>query len=203
MRQRTRAALPRDADPLTLNTQHSTLPAGAWAPLREPLFRALWIASVASYVGTWMHDVGASWLMTSLAPSPLMVALVQAATSLPVFLFALPAGALADVVDRRRLLLFTQAWMMVAAATLGALTVAGVTGPWLLLAFTFLLGTGGAMNGPAWQAVTPELVPRAEVPAAVALSGVGVNLARAVGPALGGFVVAAGGPGAAFLLNGV
>jgi MFS family permease len=150
-----------------------------------------------------MHDVGASWLMTSLAPSPLMVALVQAATSLPMFFFALPAGALADVVDRRRLLLFTQAWMLVTAATLGGLTVAGVTGPWLLLAFTFLMGTGGALNGPAWQAVTLEVVPRAELPAAVALGGVGVNLARAVGPALGGLVVAAQGPGAAFLLNAV
>ena len=173
----------------------------AWSPLRQPLFRALWIASVASNIGTWMHDVGGVWLMTSLTPSPIMVALMQTATSLPFFLLALPAGALADVVDRRRILLATQGWMMAAAAVLGALTLTGVTTPWWLLALTFALGLGAAMNAPAWQAITPELVPREEVPSAVALSGVGLNLARAVGPALGGFIVAAAGPSAVFLLN--
>jgi MFS family permease len=173
----------------------------AWSPLRQPLFRALWIASVASNIGTWMHDVGGVWLMTSLTPSPIMVALMQTATSLPFFLLALPAGALADVVDRRRLLLATQGWMMAAAAMVGALTLVGVTTPWWLLALTFALGLGAAMNAPAWQAITPELVPREEVPSAVALSGVGLNLARAVGPALGGFIVAAAGPSGVFLLN--
>src|ERR1051325_2434454 len=105
----------------------------AWTPLRQPVFRALWIASVASNIGTWMQNVGAAWLMTSLAPSPTMVALVQAATTVPVFLLALIAGALADVVDRRRLLLITQSWMLAAAALLGASTVMGATTPWLLL----------------------------------------------------------------------
>ena len=175
----------------------------AWSPLRQPLFRALWIASVASNIGTWMHDVGGVWLMTSLTPSPIMVALMQTATSLPFFLLALPAGALADVVDRRRLLLVTQGWMMAAAAVLGALTLAGVTTPWRLLVLTFALGLGAALNAPPWQAITPELVPREEVPSAVALSGVGLNLARAVGPALGGFIVAAAGPSAVFFLNAV
>ena len=173
----------------------------AWSPLRQPIFRALWVASVASNIGTWMHDVGAVWLMTSLTPSPILVALMQTATSLPFFFLALPAGALADVVDRRRILLATQGWMMAAAAVLGVLTLLGVTTAWSLLAWTFALGLGAAMTAPAWQAITPELVPRAEVPSAVALSGVGLNLARAVGPALGGFIVAAAGPSAVFLLN--
>ncbi len=156
----------------------------AWTPLRQPLFRALWIASVASNVGTWMQNVGGTWLMTSLTPSPLMVALMQTATSLPVFLVGLPAGALADIVDRRRLLLFWQGWMLVAAAGLGVLTLLGAVTPWLLLIFTFALGLGAAMNAPAWQAITPELVSRPELPAGVALNSVGFNIARAVGPAL-------------------
>jgi MFS family permease len=173
----------------------------AWSPLRQPLFRALWMAAVASNIGTWMHDVGGVWLMTSLSPSPIMVALMQTATSLPFFFLALPAGALADVVDRRRLLLVTQGWMMATAAVLAGVTLVGLTTPWSLLGLTFALGLGAAMNAPAWQAITPELVPRHELPSAVALSGVGLNLARAVGPAVGGFVVAAIGPSAVFLLN--
>jgi predicted MFS family arabinose efflux permease len=130
-----------------------------------------------------------------------MAALVQAATTLPVFLLALPAGALADVIDRRRLLLVAQGWMLAAAAALAAVTAAGVVTPWLLLALTFALGLGFALNAPAWQAVVPELVPQAEVPAAIALNGVSMNASRAVGPALGGVLVAAAGPVAAFLLN--
>jgi MFS family permease len=125
-----------------------------------------------------MHDVGGVWLMTSLMPSPITVALMQTATSLPFFLLALPAGALADVVDRRRLLLAMQGWMMAAAAVLGTLTLTGVTTPWSLLALTFALGLGAAMNAPAWQAITPELVPQEEVLSSVALNGVGLNLAR-------------------------
>jgi MFS family permease len=111
----------------------------------------LWIAAVASNVGTWMQNVGGVWLMTSLTPSPLMVALMQTATSLPVFLVGLPAGALADIVDRRWLLLFWQGWMLVAATALGVLTFLGATTPWLLLFLTFMLGLGSAMNAPAWQ----------------------------------------------------
>jgi MFS family permease len=176
-------------------------PGSAWGPLRQPLFRALWIASVASNIGTWMQNVGAAWLMTSLAPSPTMVALVQAATSLPVFIVGLPAGAIADLVDRRRLLLATQAWMLLAAIALGVLTMMGAMTSGLLLALTFALGLGAAMNGPAWQAITPELVGASELKAAVTLNGVGYNVARAVGPALGGIVVAAFGSGAVFILN--
>ncbi len=171
--------------------------------LREPVFRALWTANIFSNVGSWMQDVGASWLMTSLSASPLMIALVQAATTLPIFALALPAGALADVIDRRRLLIVTQTWMLLSAGTLGLLTALGLTGPWTLLALTFALGMGTALNAPAWQAIVPELVPRSEIQPALALNGIGINLARTVGPALGGLVIAAAGPGAVFLLNSV
>src|SRR5215472_5252108 len=175
----------------------------AWIPLRQRLFRTLWIASVASNVGTWMHEVGASWLMTQLSPSPLTVSLIQTAQALPVFLLALAAGALADVVDRRRLLIFSQSWMLAMAAGLGILTVFHLATPRLLLLFTCLISFGNALNGPAWQAIVPELVPRTELPAAVSLNSVGFNVARAAGPALGGLVVAAAGSGAVFLLNAV
>ena len=174
---------------------------GPWSPLRQPVFRALWIATVASNIGTWMQDVGAGWLMSSLTPSPLMVSLVQAATSLPMFLLALPAGAMADIVDRRRLLIFAEIWMLAAALGLGIVTVAGKASPVTLLAFTFLIGLGAAMSSPAWQAVIPEVVTREELPAAVALGSIGINVARALGPALGGMAIAALGPGAPFLLN--
>jgi len=173
----------------------------ALAPLREPLFRSLWIAAVISYTGTWMQNVGAGWLMTQLTMSPLMVSLVTAATTLPVFLVILPAGALADLVDRRRFLLITQSWMVVAAALLGMLTLEHFVTPWMLLLFTFILGLGAVMNDPAWQAITPEIVcPENHAPA-VALNSVGFNVARAFGPALGGLVIAAAGSGVAFLLN--
>jgi len=172
-----------------------------WAPLAEPLFRTLWIASVVSYTGTWMQNVGAGWLMTQMTMNPFMVGLVQAAGALPVFLVILPAGALADMVDRRRFLLVTQGWMVLASATLGVLTLTSHVGPWVLLLFTFLLGLGSVMNDPAWQAITPELVPRKQHASAVALNSAGFNVARAVGPALGGVIVAAVGCGVTFLLN--
>jgi MFS family permease len=193
-------------------SSYSTIPDAAklaeetispWSPLAEPIFRALWIATVASNIGTWMQDVGESWLMVSLTTSPMLVALVETAGSLPVVLLALPAGALADVVDRRRLLLVTQSWMLVSAGLLGVFTLAGIVTPWLLLLLTFILGLGTAMNGPAFQAILPEIVPRHEIPAAVTLSGVAVNVSRAVGPALGGLLVAAAGSGVVFLLNAV
>jgi MFS family permease len=176
-------------------------PVSPWAPLAEPLFRSLWIASVISYTGTWMQNVGAGWLMTQLTMNPLMVSLVQAAGALPVFLVILPAGALADMVDRRRFLLLTQGWMVLASGTLGIMTLTSCVGPWVLLLFTFLLGLGAVMNDPAWQAITPELVPVKQHASAVALNSAGFNVARAVGPALGGVLVAAVGCGSTFLLN--
>jgi len=172
----------------------------AWAPLREPLFRSLWLAAVISYTGRWMQNVGAGWLMTQLTMSPFMVSMVQAAMTLPVFLVTLPAGALADMVDRRRFLLVTQSWMIGAAALLGIFTLAGWATPWVLLAFTFLFGLGAVVNDPAWQCVVPEVVcPENHAPA-VALNSAGFNLARAVGPALGG-IAAATNSGIAFLIN--
>lgn len=178
-------------------------PPSVWLPLRQPLFRALWTANLVSNIGAWMHDVGAGWLMTSLAPSPLLVSLVQAATTLPTVLLALPAGALADIVDRRRYLVFTQLWMLLAAAGLGLCTLAGITNAGLLLAFTFALGCGTALNLPAWAALLPELAPRAQLQSAVALNSMGFNVARAIGPALGGLIVASFGPATVFLLNAV
>jgi MFS family permease len=177
--------------------------ASAWSSLRHPVFRALWVATIVSNIGTWMQNVGAAWLMTSLSQSSVMVALVQTATSLPVFFFALPAGALADVVDRRRLLLITQGWMLFTALILGVLTVLDKTTPWTLLLLTFSLGVGAAMNAPAWQSTIPDVVPREDLPGAVALGSVGFNIARAIGPALAGLAIAASGPGGAFVLNAI
>ncbi len=173
------------------------------APLHWPVFRRLFLAAIASNVGTWMHDVGAAWMMTTLSASPAVVALVPAATALPMVALALPAGVLADVVDRRRLLLATQAWMLGASALLGVLTLRGLVGAPLLVAVTLALGIGTALTGPAWQAIVPELVARRELPAALALNGVAINAARAAGPAIGGYLVARQGPAAAFLLNAV
>jgi MFS family permease/quinol monooxygenase YgiN len=172
-----------------------------WQPLRQPLFRSLWIASTISSIGTWMHDVGAAWLMTSISPSPFLVALMQAASSLPFFLLALPAGAIADVIDRRQMLLWTQSWMLAIAAGLGALTVSNLITPWMLIGLTFALSIGSAMNLPVWQAVVPELVAKEELPSAVSLNGIVINLSRLIGPALAGLLIAATGTGAVFLIN--
>jgi MFS family permease len=192
----------KPAEPLT-GYAAAPASASAWTPLREPLFRNLWIAAVISYTGTWMQNLGTGWLMASLTNSPMMVGLVQAATTLPVFLVILPAGALADLVDRRKFLLITQGWMVVAAATLGVLTVLQVVTPWSLVLLTFLLGFGAVMNDPAWQAITPEVVSRGQLASAVALNSAGFNAARALGPAVGGLVIAAAGSGFAFLLNAI
>lgn len=200
-------ATPADADapgPGTGGIEPAPSAVGAgspWAPLARPAFRSLWLASVASYVGTWVQGVAAVWLMTSLAPSPAMTALVQTASSLPLVLLALPAGALADVVDRRRLLLASQAWMLSVAVLLAALTAAGWASPAILLGLTVALGVGAAFTAPAWQAIQIELVPREELPAAVALGSAAVNGARAIGPAIGGLVVSAAGPSLAFAAN--
>jgi len=170
-------------------------------PLGFPVYRALWIATVVSNVGTWMHDVGAGWLMTSLSPSPLLVALVQAATTLPMFLLALPAGALADIVDRRRMLMAAQLLGLLAAALLAILTLLDLVTPEVLLAGTFLLGIAAALSAPVFQAIVPELVDKQALPDAIALNSLGVNISRAIGPALGGVIVALAGTAAVFALN--
>ena len=173
----------------------------AWSPLRHSLFRGVWIATIVSNIGTWMQDVGAGWLMTSLSPDPVMVALVEAADSLQVMQLAMPAGALADIIDRRRLLIAAQAYLMIVAAVLASLALMGAMTPWLLLGFVFALGVGSAMMMPAWSAIVPELVPTDELPSAIALNSVAVNVSRAIGPAIAGLLVAAVGPWLVFSLN--
>jgi MFS family permease len=165
--------------------------ATGFEPLQSPLFRNLWIAATISNLGGWMQDTAGTWLMTVLTPSPLLIALMQTAASLPVVVLGLLAGATADIFDRRRLLLFWQAWMLAAVAFLSLLTFFNVISPWVLLTLTFLLNIGTAMNSPAWQAIMPELVSREQLPEAVSLNSAGFNLARAVGPALGGLAIAA------------
>lgn len=178
------------------------LPA-ALVPLRNGMFRNLWLASVVAWLGTWLQNTGAGWLMTTLAPHPLIVAAVQAATIMPVFLLALPGGALADIVDRRVFLIGTQIWTILAATLLAALTVAHLmTAPWLLV-LTFAIGIGAALTGPAWSAIIPELVPREDLVQAIALNGIGFNLTRAIGPALAGFLILLGGSSLTFCLYAV
>lgn len=185
-------------------TATSSTPTGStWAPLGVPVFRALWMASLASNIGSWMHLVAASWLMTSLATSATLVALLQTANSVPSFLLALPAGALADVLDRRRLVLFSQLWQLLVAAALGVLTLTGATDPTALLVMTFALAAGSALGLPAFSALTPELVPRPQLPAAISLNSLILTGSQAIGPAIGGVLVASLGAGAVFVVNAV
>jgi MFS family permease len=173
------------------------------SPLTLPVFRAVWVSSLVSNFGGLIQSVGASWLMISLAASPQFIALVQAATTLPILLLSLPAGAIADNFDRRRVMILSQAFMLIVSAALAAFTWFGLLTPWWLLAFTFLIGCGTALNGPAWQATVGDLVPRQSLPSAIALNSMAFNIARSVGPALGGIIVAVAGAAAAFLVNAV
>ncbi|HEY0210192.1 MFS transporter [Acerihabitans sp.] len=177
------------------------VPPSSWSPLRQRVFRMLWIATVASNIGSWMSDVGTSWMMLTLNSDPLMVAMVQAAGSLPMFLFALPSGVMADIVDRRKYLLFSQLWVLAVAVTMALLALSGHMTPHLLLAAAFLLSTGAAMSSPPFQAIVPDLVPRADLAPAIALNSLGINISRAIGPALGGLILSFSGPAVVFLLN--
>ncbi|BBK44382.1 MFS transporter [Allostella vacuolata] len=170
------------------------------SPLQSPIFRAVWIASFASNFGGLIQSVGASWMMTHIGTIE-MVALVQASVTLPIMLLSLPAGALADNFDRRILMLAAQFFMLAVSVALSLCAWAGLMTPWVLLLFTFLIGCGTALNGPAWQASVAEMVPRRDLAGAVALNSMGFNLARSVGPALGGSIVAAFGAAAAFTVN--
>jgi MFS family permease len=172
-----------------------------WRPLRVTVFRNLLVANVISDAGAFMQNVGAAWLMVSLGAGPIYVALTQTAASLPYFLLALPAGSAGDIVDRRKLILFTESWMMGVALILAILSIAGVMSPWMLLVLTFALSSGDAFETPAWQAILPELVPREDLAAASALNGIEFNLARAVGPALAGAIISVAGVAAAFAAN--
>ena len=158
-----------------------------WRLLRSSLFRNLLIADVVYDVGTFMQSVGAAWPMVSLNAGPMYVALTQTASALPFFILALPAGAIGDIVDRRKVILRTEIWMVIVAAVLAAMTIAGKMSPVLLLVLTFALSAGDAFETPTWRAVLPELVSQEDLPAASAPNGIEFNLARAVGPALAGF----------------
>jgi MFS family permease len=175
--------------------------ASLWRPLRIKNFRNLLIADVVSDIGSFMQSVGAAWLLVSLGAGPTYVALTQTATALPFLLLALPAGSAGDLVDRRRLILFTEGWMVSVAIVIAALTITGHITPWMLLALTFALSAGDAFETPTWRATLPELVPSSELEAASALNGIEFNLARTVGPALAGLVIAVAGVAAAFVVN--
>jgi MFS family permease len=175
--------------------------ASVWRPLRGQTFRNLLIADVFSDVGTFMQSVGAAWLMVSLQAGPMYVALTQTASALPFFLLALPAGALGDICDRRKLILFTEIWMALVAIALAALVITGFISPWLLLVLTFALSAGDAVETPTWRALLPELVAKEDLEAAAALNGIEFNLARAVGPGLAGLLIAVFGVGTAFVVN--
>jgi MFS family permease len=175
--------------------------ASAWAPFRHPMFTAMWTGQFVSNIGSWMQTVAAQWLMLSLTTSAAYVALVQTAAGLPVVLFAVLAGTIGDLVDRRRFLLITQVFMLVAAAALGGLAIAGLVTPWVLLALLFAVGTGQALTSPTWQTLQPELVSPAERTQAISLGAVNQNLARAIGPAIGGVLLAATSAGTVFLIN--
>jgi MFS family permease len=173
----------------------------ALAPLAHRPFAWLCAGTTISALGTWIQATASAWVMTDLAPDALMVSLIQAAAQLPILVLAIPAGALADLVERRRYLILTNAWMLAAAAALAALYALDQIGPWLLLALTALLAAGAAMEGPAWSSSVPLTVPRESVSQGLVVNAMGFNLARAIGPALGGVILASAGAAAAFAAN--
>ena len=177
--------------------------ASAWSPFGYPAFALLWVATLVSNVGTWMHDVGAGWLMTTLSSSPTMVALVQTATTAPIFLLALFAGALADRVDKRRFLIAINAVLAITVTALAAMTALGEMTPALVLGFTVVMGAAAAFMAPAWQAIVPNLVPRESLQPAIALNSMGINISRAIGPALAGLLITGLGLAAPFAANAV
>src|SRR5580700_512632 len=176
-------------------------PSSAWAPFRHRTFTVIWIATVVSNIGGWMYSVACGWLMTSLDSNPLTVSLVQVANTLPMFLFAIPAGALVDIVDRRLFLIWGETAVTLTATAFAALVWLHFITPVTLLIFSFIVTAASAMTAPAWQAVVPQLVPKSEMPAAIAANSVGINVSRAVGPALGGVMAAIAGIAAPFWFN--
>ncbi len=176
-------------------------PVSALSPFRQPVFRNVWLANLLSNFGGLIQSVGAAWLMLEMTQQADMVALVQTSVALPVVMFSLLGGAIADSLDRRRIMLAAQTFMLLVSVTLAVIAWQNMLTPWLLLAFTFLIGCGGSFNAPAWQASVQDMVPRAQLPAAVALNSMGFNLARSTGPAIGGAIVAAAGAATAFAVN--
>ena len=171
------------------------------APFQYKTFRALWSATLVSNLGGLVQTVGAGWMMATIAHSDDMVALVQASTTLPVMIFSVAAGALADNFDRRRIMLTAQVLLLIISVALAAFAYLGILTPWMLLSFTFLIGCGGALHNPSWQASMGDIVPRTDLPAAVALNSMSFNLMRSIGPAIGGIIVAAAGAAFAFIFN--
>ena len=186
---------------MTRASDEATTAPRAFGPFRSPVFRSVWLGSMISNFGGLVQSVGAAWLMTSIAGSADMVALVQTSVTLPIMLLSLLSGAVADGWDRRLVMLAAQGFMLAMSILLAVMTWAGLVTPWLLLLFTFLIGCGTALNGPAWQASVGDMVPRGDLPAAVALNSLGFNIARSLGPALGGAIVAVAGAAAAFAFN--
>lgn len=176
---------------------------GAWAAFRHPAFTVLWSATVALNIGTWMYNAACAWLMTSLSPGPLLVAMVQVAGNLPMFLLAVPAGALSDIVDRRRLLLVGESTTTILSAIFAACVALRLMTPAVLLLFIFLIGAGGALAFPSWEAIVPQLVPKEDLAPAITANGVGINISRALGPAIGGALIVAGGVAVPFWINAV
>jgi MFS family permease len=174
-----------------------------WKAFHHKTFTVVWIAAVVSNIGSWMYSAASGWFMTSLNPHPVMVSMVQVATSLPMFLFALPAGALADIIDRRRFLVVVEILITLISTIFAFLIWRDVVTPGILLFFSFLVGIGAALEAPAWQAIVPALVPKRDLGSAVVANGVGVNISRAIGPALAGIIVAAWGIAAPFWLNAI
>src|SRR5690554_261467 len=174
-----------------------------WSPLRYPEFRAIWFAGLMIYLATWTMQVGAAWLMTIYDPSPLMVGLVQTALALPFFLFSLPAGMIADRMDRRRMLLTLQAFNLTTSVVLVVMLITGTLGAWSLLVLTFLYGTGLAMGIPASQAVMADVVPHRDLPLAITLNSISFNAGRSVGPAIAGLVFSLTQPVFLFIGNAV
>jgi MFS family permease len=175
--------------------------ASSFAPFRHPAFAVIWTATLVSNVGGWMYSAASGWLMTSLDPDPFIVALVSAVSSLPIFLFAIPAGALADIFDKRKFLIVVEILTTIVSAIYAVMVGLGLATPGNLLLFTFLIGAAGALTVPAWQAVVPQLVPKSDLPPAIAANSVGVNISRALGPALGGVTISAYGIVAPFWIN--
>ncbi|EHB58444.1 protein of unknown function DUF894 DitE [Mycolicibacterium rhodesiae JS60] len=175
--------------------------AEAWAPLRNAAFRSLFVAALVSNIGTWMQTVGAQWFLVIEEADPTVVALVQTASLSPTLILTVFAGALADRLDRRRLLILVQIYAAAAAAVLTVIAAVGLLEPLTLLILMFAVGCAGALTAPAWQAIQPELVPRDQMPAAASLGGVAADAARAIGPPIAGLLVAFIGPAAVFGLN--
>jgi MFS family permease len=195
--------MPHPGDHATNRNKSDTTVSPFWTPFRNKVFGLLWIATVVANIGGWMYSAAAGWLMTSLDSNPLIVSLVQAAASLPMFLFALPAGALADIVGKRRFILSLEITITVISALFASLLSLKLVGPATLLLFVFLTSTCSALEAPAWQSIVPELVPDADLPAAIAANSVGVNISRAIGPALAGVIIASIGIVAPFWIDAV